>query len=39
MIMDHHDIYNIIVYIIIFLTWVLWFEKFVNFGKIQDKKV
>jgi len=39
MIMDHHDIYNIIVYIIIFLTWVLWFEKFVNFGKVPAKKV
>jgi hypothetical protein len=31
----HHDIYNIIVYAIIFVLWVVWFEVFVG----KEKKV
>ena len=28
MIMEHHDMYNIVIYIIIFVLWVIWFEKY-----------
>ena len=27
---DHHAIYNIIVYVIIFILWIIWFEKFAD---------
>jgi len=33
MISNHHEIYNIVVYALIFLMWVLWFEKFLNKGQ------
>lgn len=28
LIMEHHDLYNIVVYLVIFILWILWFEKF-----------
>ena len=28
LIMEHHDMYNIVVYIIIFALWIIWFEKY-----------
>lgn len=30
LIMDHHTIYNIVVYVIIFIMWVIWFEKYTS---------
>ena len=35
LIMDHHDMYNIVVYLFIFLLWIIWFEKF---NKIKKKE-
>jgi exosortase/archaeosortase family protein len=29
MAMDHHQIYNIVFYSIIFVLWIIWIEKFV----------
>ncbi len=28
LVMDHHDLYSIVVYLLIFLMWIFWFEKF-----------
>lgn len=33
MIMEHHDIYNIVVYFFIFVLWIIWFEKFTSIRK------
>lgn len=35
LIMDHHDIYNIVVYLVIFALWIIWIEKF---SSIKRKK-
>lgn len=28
LIMDHHDMYNTVVYLVIFILWIVWFEKY-----------
>lgn len=33
LIMDHHNMYNLVVYIFIFILWVIWFEKFTTMRK------
>jgi exosortase/archaeosortase family protein len=30
--MDHHDLYNIIIYLLIFALWILWFERYSIIG-------
>jgi len=37
LIMDHHDMYNIVVYILIFVLWIIWFEKFIWSSKNPKK--
>jgi exosortase/archaeosortase family protein len=35
---DHHDIYNLIFYAIIFILWIIWFEKFALKKKFKTNK-
>lgn len=37
LIIEHHDMYNIVVYLIIFVLWVIWFEKYNKITKVQKK--
>ena len=33
MIMEHHDLYNIVVYLFIFILWIIWFERYTTLRK------